>query len=204
MPVASITTTYNNSINEIRILSGYMSDCANLESKYQYFISEVVMLRLFAVLETTLGEVALKLACGALYKNGIAPLTHITCTSIRDAENKMATFGRGRNAIRFLKWNQESDVEKMIRFVLVLTDAYFVNIQNHAVLIDEMRNIRNHIAHRNRGTARNYYQVLRNIYTSNIKITMGAFLNSTARNAIPNIQRYLTSTPIILHDITKG
>lgn len=204
MPIPNINTSYNNSIKEIGILSNYMTDCASLESKYQYFISEVVMIRLFAILETTIGEIALKLACGAVYKNETAPLTQVVCSSINDANGKMLTHNRGRSNLRWLKWTNENDIEKSIKHVLVLTDKFFVAVQNHASLIDEMRIVRNHIAHRNSGTARQYYQVLHAIYTGNLKIAMGAFLISTTRHTLPNIKRYLISVPVILQDLSNG
>lgn len=204
MAIPNINTSYNNSINDIGILSNYMTDCVGLESKYQYLISEVVMLRLFAILETTIGEMALKFACGALYKNGTTPLTQVVCSSINDANGKMLTHNRARSPLRWLKWTNETDIEKSIKHVLVLTDKFFVAVQNHAALIDEMRIIRNHIAHRNSGTARQYYQVLRGIYSANLKIAMGAYLISTARQPLPNIKRYLLSVPVILQDLSNG
>jgi hypothetical protein len=48
-----------------------VTDASYLDAKYQYVINEIVMLRLFSILENTIGEIAMKLACGANYRNEI-------------------------------------------------------------------------------------------------------------------------------------
>lgn len=205
MPVASILTSFNKSIREIGILSSYMTDCASLESKYQYFISEVVMLRLFAILEMTICEIALKLACNAPYKNGSLPLTLVTCKTIKDAHFKMLTHKRGgKKKLLYLKWTNSKNIEKNIQFTLDLTDKFFTYITYHSSLIDEMRSVRNHIAHRNSNTASKYYNQLQLIYGGNLRLHLGAFLTSTKRHSLSNLERYLISVPVILHDITNG
>jgi hypothetical protein len=203
VPVASILSSYNKSIREINILSSYMNDCAVLESKYQYFVSEVVMLRLFAILELSISEMALRLSCGAPYKNGVSPITLVACTNISDANTKMISYNR-RTPIRFLKWTSVSEVEKTIKYTLDLRDRFFVELTNHNSLFEEMRHVRNHIAHRNSGTAVQYYNQLHLLYGGNLRLSVGTFLTSTVRNNPSNIRKYLISVPIILHDISKG
>lgn len=203
MAAVNITTSYNKCINDIDILTGYLNDCINLDSKYQYFISEVIMLRLFGILENAICEIALKLSCGAVYKNGVLPSTHIKCTTINDATAKMISYNRIK-PLRFLKWTKKEDIKDSIKKVLNLSDSFYLNIRTHSLLLDEMRDVRNHIAHRNTGTARKYYEVVRSTYSANIKIPVGAFLISTVRHPMPNIQRYIISTKVILNDITNG
>lgn len=203
MPAASITSSFNKSIREIGVLSSYMNDCSTLESKYQYFIGEVVMLRLFAILESNICDVALRLACGTPYKSGTLPIRLINCLTIGDANFKMLSHGR-RRPRPYLKWTYLSGIQDSIEHVLDLNDHFFVNINNHISLIDEMRDIRNHIAHRTSGTAVKYYNQLNSIYNANLRLPIGAFLTSKSRNPQSNIERYLLSMPIILHDISKG
>jgi hypothetical protein len=203
VPVASILSSYNKSIREINTLSSYIIDSSSLESKYQYFISEVVMLRLFAILELSVSEIALRLSCGAPYKNGVNPRILVSCSSIQDAQVKMLTYNR-RQPIRYLKWTSVNDVEKTIRHTLDIRDRFFVELNNHNSLFEEMRHVRNHIAHRNSGTAAKYYTQLQLLYGGNLRLSMGAFLTSTLRNTPSNIEKYLISVPIILDDISKG
>ena len=51
MARANIHSIYNKAIRDIQILSSYVQQSSNLEPKYQYIVSEVVMLRLFSILE---------------------------------------------------------------------------------------------------------------------------------------------------------
>lgn len=204
MPSVSVTTSYNRSINDLTILTNYINDISSLEAKYQYMIGEVVMLRLFAIFETAASEIALKLACGATYRNGNNPVVHSPCRSINDAYTKMLSLNRGGRPFRFLKWTKANYIKDGIEHVLDTTDKFYTNIQNHSNIINEMRVVRNHIAHRNKSTAQSFNVELRKIYGANPRLTMGAFLVSTTRHTPSNIQRYAQIMPIILNDISNG
>jgi len=201
----NITSVYSKAIRDIQILSSYVVQASNLEAKYQYVVSEVVMLRLFSIMETSIGEIALRLACGSPYRNGNAPALIHQCTSINDAIGNMISLSRTRRQrLRFLKWTNENDIKHCIQFVLNTNDKFFTEIQNNSAIIEEMRFVRNHIAHRNSDTAKKYYTVLSGIYNANIRISLGAFLTSKARHTQSNIEKYILTIPIILDDITKG
>lgn len=161
------------------------------------------MLRLFSILDVTISEVAFKLACGATYRNGSNPLILENCRSVLDAYTKMLSHNR-RKPMRYLQWTKANFVRDSIEHILDIRDHFYVNIQNHSNLINEMRIVRNQIAHNAPSTKTEYITLLRTIYGGNPKLTMGAFLTSTNRHAICNIDRYLTSTSIILNDITRG
>lgn len=203
MPKSSINTSYSRSINDIAILENYIVNCAGLDVKYQYMISEVVMLRLFSIVETSIAEIALKLACGARYKNGNSPIILLRCNSMQNAHLNMLTFNRSV-VPRYLKWTKASFIRDSIKFVLDITDSFYSNIQIHGNIINEMRVVRNHIAHRSHSTKAEYISLVRRKYGGNPNITLGAFLISKARNPISNIDLYLRSSKIVLHDITKG
>lgn len=204
MPSVSVTTSYKRSINDLAILTNYINDISALEAKYQYMIGEVVMLRLFTVFETAASEIALKLACGATYRNGNNPLVHSPCRSMPDAYSKMISLNRGSKPLQYLKWTKASYINKGIKHVLDTTDSFYINIQNHSNIINEMRVVRNHIAHRTQSTGQLFNIELKNIYGANPRLTMGAFLVSTSRHPTSNIQRYVQTMNIILNDITKG
>lgn len=203
MPRVSISTSLNSSINDIQILSNYNINSKTLDARYQYMISEVIMLRLFSILDATISEVAIKLACGATYRNGTNPLILEQCRSTLDAYSKMLAFNR-RRPLRYLQWTKATFVRDSIEHVLDITDHYYRNIQNHSLLINEMRIVRNQIAHNSSSTKAEYTTLLRSRYGGNPKLTMGAYLTSTNRNPICNIDRYIASTRIILNDITSG
>lgn len=203
MPSVSVNTSYNRSISDITILANYIAGSATLDARHQYLISEVVMLRLFSVLESTISETAFKLACGATYRNGNNPLVLRRCRSVQDAFLNMLSHNRP-HSLRYLQWTKARFVRDSIEHVLDTSDTFYVNIQNHGHLINEMRIVRNHIAHRTKQTRQAYSNLLRQLYGGTPKLTLGAFLVSTNRAALANINRYIQTTRIILNDITIG
>ena len=183
---------------------GYLNGSTNLESKYQYLVSEVILLRLFSILETAISQIALKLACGADYENGKPSIRLVNCSNITDAEVKMMSFGRSKNKTH-LKWTNDKFIKESIKYVLDVNDSFFVNIQNNKSIIEEMRKVRNHVAHKTSGTAKDCYDILYLRYNSKkLRLSVGAFLCSNIRNNPSNIERYLLSAPIILKDLCKG
>lgn len=205
MPAPKIAASYNRGINDVSIINGYVSNCASLEARYQYFICEIMLLRLFSILEITLEEIALKLACNAPYRNGSVPTILVNCKSMADAAFKMRTHKRAkRSQIRHLKFTNANNVKNCIEYVLDVNDKFFSSVNNYSSLIEEMRIVRNHIAHRNANTSKQYNKLLVQKYGGNPRLTIGAFLISTTRNNPSNLKKYLLSIPIILHDISNG
>lgn len=200
----SVSTTYNSSIRDINILASYINSYQNLEARYQYLVSEVVMLRLFAVVEIAIADVALKLACGASYLNGTAPSVLIPCRSRDDAAFKMLNQRPKKGRPRFLRWTKENLIQDSIRYVLDTADPFFVSVQNNSLLLNEMRIIRNKVAHRDTTTKADYLAELARIYSANINLPVGAFLTSTSRHKQSNIERYILSAPILLRDLVNG
>lgn len=203
MPRVSVISSLNRSTSDLAILSNYNLGSKALDAKYQYMISEVVVLRLFSVLVSTISEVAFKLACGATYRNGNNPIVLMQCSSINDSFIKMLSHNR-RRSLPYLQWTKATFVRDSIKHILDLNDSYYINIQNHSNLINEMRVVRNHIAHRSTSTKQEYNYLLQQTYGGNPKLTIGTFLTSTNRNPISNIDRYIASARIILNDITNG
>jgi hypothetical protein len=203
VPAVSVTTSYNNAIREVDILNNYLIQSLTLDAKYQYFVGEVIMLRLFSVLESTIGEVALKLACGANYRNAAPPVILIACSSVGDATAKMISAGRAQ-PLTYLSWTTKKSIKNCIKFVLDTNDHFYLQIRNYNVLLNEMRVVRNHIAHRNSDTNRKFKQEMTRIYGANPRLNMGAFLVSTTRHPMSNLRRYVQTTRIILNDITSG
>lgn len=161
------------------------------------------MLRLFSILETTFAEISFKLACNAKYRNGNTPLILRRCGSLQQAHIAMLSYNRNRPKL-YLKWTKASYIKESIEYVLDINDVFYQNIQIHGSLINEMRIVRNHIAHRSTSTKNEYISLLQTKYGGNPNLTLGAFLTSTKRNPIANIHYYINASRIILNDITRG
>lgn len=203
MPRVNVITTLNNSRNDIALLNNYIISSKSLDAKYQHMISEIIMLRLFSILEHSISEFAFKFACGALYRNGNSPRLLRHCSSLQDANSQMLSYGR-RTPLAYHRWTKENLIQKSIQYVLDTSDSFFTQIQAHANMIDEMRIVRNHIAHKSANTKREYSTLLTGLYGGNPRITAGAFLTSTSRQPRANIDKYIISTNVILNDISNG
>lgn len=200
MPRVSLNTTFTRAQNDIAILESYISQAESLGVRYQHFVGEVVMLRLFAVYEQTTREFALKLACNGTYRNGTFPLVHHQCKSLEDAADQMAVLGRAKPVQ--LKWTKAEYVLESVQHVLDVTDRFTSEIRNHGDLINEMRIVRNHIAHRTGSTQREFRKVVRRRYGAAAKLPSGSYLVSTKRHPQSNIRRYILSVRALLNVIS--
>lgn len=202
MPLPSIAVTYNNTIRDIVILENYRRDSLNLEPKFQHFIAEIILLRLFSILENTLMETAQKIACQAPYRNGTVPTLMLICRSSIDANYQFANYNRTKP--QNTKWTMARFVNDTIKKVIPPTEPYRVNINNHALTINELRVVRNHIAHRTSSTLNEYKGIINTVFGAKLNIQPGAYLTSTKRLTSPKIDFYIRAVRIIVHDITNG
>lgn len=203
MPSPKLSITLRNADAELTRLQQYKKESENLESKYQYFIGAMVMLRLFAIFEDCVAEIAYKIAAGATYCNGAQPVLQVKAKSIGGSRALFLNHNRPK-PIQNLKWTKARFIKESIQYVIPLTEKYFTNVQIHAALIDEMRKVRNVLAHNTSSAKTEFRDIVRILYGANINITVGAFLCSTRRTPKCNLDRYISSMRIILNDIAKG
>lgn len=202
MASPSIRVTYDRALNDIRILENYRRDSLSLEPKFQHFVAEVVLLRLFSIIEISMKETAMKLACQAPYRNGTAPTLFINCRSLIDAENQFISYNRTKPAR--LSWTNAKFIKDSIKKVIPPAESYRTNLIIHGATYEEMRKVRNHVAHRARSTYNNYKIVVNTTFGANLNIQPGPFLTSTKRIPIAKIDYYLGAAKIILNDVTNG
>jgi len=79
-----------------------------------------------------------------------------------------------------------------------------VNAQAHGQIIDEMRKIRNALAHNSPSARTEFKDVLRIIYGVNKNISPGVFLISKRHHSTCNLTRYISSTKIVLQTMAGG
>ncbi|WP_405399317.1 hypothetical protein [Maribacter sp. Asnod2-G09] len=202
MASPSIRVTYDRAINDIRILENYRRDSLSLEPKFQHFVAEVVLLRLFSIIEISLKETAMKLACQASYRNGTSPTLFINCKSTIDAENQFMNFNRAKPTR--LSWTNAKYIKDSIKKVIPHTEPYRTNLIIHSATFEEMRKVRNHVAHRARSTYTNYKLVVNTTFGANLNIQPGPFLTSIKRIPVAKIDYYIGAAKIILNDVTNG
>lgn len=202
MATPSIRVTYDKAVSDIRILENYRRESLSLDPKFQHFVAEVVLLRLFSIVEISLKETALKLACQAPYRNGTTPNLLKICRSLIDAENQFINYNR-TNPAR-LSWTNSKFVKESVKKVIPANKPFRTNLVVHGLILDEMRKVRNHVAHRARSTYTNYMDVVNLTFGAKLNIQPGPFLTSTKRIPRAKIDYYISTAKIILNEITNG
>jgi len=202
MAIPKLINTITNVDLGIDRLKRYRNDSKTLEVKFQYFIAEIIMLRMFSILEDAIAEIAFKIASGAEYTNGSTPVLLFRAKSIAGARTAMLSFGRTK-PIQSLKWTKSKYIRDSVSNVIDVSEKYIYYCSIYGAQIDEMRKVRNFLAHRSQTSRSDYKQVVRIAYGANAKISPGVFLISDRRSA-PRIDTYLSTIPIIIKDLAKG
>ncbi len=127
----------------------------------------------------------------------------VTSGTVSASRGLLLSHGRTR-PVQNLKWTKASYVKESVKYVIPQSEKFVFNIQSHGVIIDEMRRIRNVLAHQTRTAKRDYRDVLRQSYGANVQVPPGAFLTSTRRFRIGRLQTYLSSTRLVLSDAASG
>lgn len=203
MPTPNIARTTLLVDNQISRLDTYTVSARNLEAAYQYLIAEVVMLRLFAIVEHSIAEIAYKICSGARYLNGRVPNVLYMSRSIQGARFSMLNYNRRRPKSN-LQWTRSRYIRESVENVLDSGEPYLINANANGNILNEMRQVRNYIAHRNTSSRDAYKRVIRTTFGANLNISVGAFLMSTKRLSTPKIHTYIQQSRIILDDLTRG
>ena len=103
-----------------------------------------------------------------------------------------------------LKWTKAKFIRESVQNVMPRTEPYIRNARVNGAIIDEMRKVRNVLAHNTASAKSDYRSVVRQVYGARINISAGAFLTSTRRKTVCNLNRYMSSTRIVLSDIVSG
>lgn len=200
----SITASYNSAINQLNITGRYLAKSKSLSAEMQGFVAEMLMLRLFSILETCVRDVSIKVACGTPYKNGINSNPTIKCKSINDAIEKFKNEGRGGKSIQNLHFTNVKQTNASIKYVINDSEPFRVKLSRFGPVYEEMRCVRNHIAHRTQSTYSAYKNIVKLRYGANLKINTSSFLISTKRGGLARIDEYIRTIRILINDVTNG
>ena len=167
------------------------------------FVAEVLMLRMFSILENSVREVSIRVACGVPYKNGVVSTPIIKCSSIPDALNRFKSVGR-RKPLTNLNFSNVKHTNDSIKYIINSSEPIRVKLTHYGNEFEQMRIVRNHIAHRNESTYNHFKSVIINKYGAYLKLKPSVFLTSTKRQPRALIEEYLITIRVIINDITDG
>ena len=203
MPTPNLSVTVREATAAIARLENFRADSRTLSAMHQHLIAELLMLRLFAILEFSIENLACKLVAGATYLNGDPPNRLVLARSLQAARSAMETHDRINGKIT-LRWTSSRDIRKSTSTVLCGTDPFLNNTSRHAHILTEMRKVRNYLAHKSASSRKGYREVLRSIYGANRLVRVESFLTSPRRHSPTKIDQYLASTRVIISDLAMG
>jgi hypothetical protein len=185
-------------------LQALMGELPTLSMKHRKLVAEIVMVRLFLMLENALSECACKVVCGSKYLDSTLPVPLVTIRTVTAAHAAMRSQGRP-SPRRYLQWTKASEIRDNLATTLDSTDPFFATVSRHAAILSEMRKVRNHIAHKNASTHTKFRDVVRQYYGGPKRgVTPGVLLLTPGIGAPLLLERYLIAGRVFVKDIVRA
>lgn len=189
--------------SEINKLIDLLSQINSLQPRFAKLVAEILLLRLFSSLEETIVSVTTKIGCGASYIDGSQPRLAVQSKSRLGAIENMMKYGRKKPRWR-LQWSQVKEIKENVRYVIDPNEHFLNELDRHILFIEEMRWIRNRIAHNNTTVRANYRKAILRYYGGYVNsVTPGTLLLSPRQNPVL-IEQYLKKSRILLKTLVKG
>lgn len=152
-------------------------------------MAELVMMRLFDDLQELVEGVAIRLACGATYMDGSTPV--LLVPHFRDTGQALTAFDTlSRARPKHAKWSKAGFINDAVKYVLDPVEHFRITCSAVGSDLNEMRVVRNKIAHRRvpeyRNVVRRYYGAYRNNVSPGILLLSPRFdlLSSYIRKSV--------------------
>ena len=199
----SIQKEYAEFRRETDRLLALLRSVSGLTPSHRKVIAEIALLRLSILLENKLKLIVCKLCCGAKYLDGSDPLLSFQQRSMKAAILSMQTFNRAK--FRHPIWNDGKEIRENVCHLIKGTDHCISTMILYAPFLSEVRYIRNHIAHHNETSRRNYKNVVKKHYGAFCHaVTCGTLLLSERASRPPLLEKYLITSRVLMKDFTKS
>ena len=200
--MVNVVVDYSALSGETNKLIALLDDINSLKPKYAILVAEILLLRLFDSLVETIASITNKIMCGALYADGSQPGLIILSRSRVAAINNMENYGRRRQ--RRLKWAQVKEIKENVRYVVAVNEHFLNVLDSHMLFIEEIRWIRNRIAHNNATSRKNYRGAVLRYYGAYVNsVRPGILLLSPRQNPVL-MRQYLIKSRILVKTLIKG
>jgi hypothetical protein len=191
---------YTYEIESLKLEDLYLN-LSSLSPKHQKLVAEIVLLRLFSLFENTIMSVASKVACETRYLDGSGPILLAKATSFLNSNTLFKSHEREKGII--LRWTKGTDIINNVKYVISPKDNFRVVVDRNTFFIDEMRRVRNRIAHNSSNSRENFRVVVKRHYGAyRNNITPGSLLLSMRKSHQP-LARYIGGSKILIKDLVK-
>jgi hypothetical protein len=204
LPIPSLSVDWREFQAETARLQVLCAAIPAIDVAHRKLVAEIAMIRLFLLIENTIGSIGAKMLCGARYLDTTQPLRTHSVHTIAGAVTAMKSHGRTVTK-NYLKWTKSADIRDNLSLTLAPTDPFFATIIRHAADLNEMRKVRNHIAHKSHSTRVNFRNVVTSYY-GGLKqgVTPGLLLLTDAFGAPCLLDRYLIKARVIIKDTVRA
>lgn len=200
----SLSVDWRECHSQTTALQSLAASLTPLGPHHQKLVAEIAMVRLFLMVDNLAASIGAKLLCGAAYLDGSSPKNLVAAHSMSGAYQLMRTHGRAKPT-NALKWSQAKFIRENLEKTLDPTDQFFAALTRHGHIINQMRRVRNHIAHHNEGTAREFRQEVVARYGGPKKgMTPGLFLLSPGANGTRKLDEYIVSCRVIFKELVRA
>lgn len=204
MPSPSVSASHREFVAQAARLRELALAFHPLAEQYRKLMAEMIMLQAFYLFESAMASIAAKLCCGGRYADGVQPILLHASTSIEDALNNMRTFGRQRPK-GILKWNRSDEMNGNLQYLMDPADHYRATCRHHSGRLNEMRIVRNHIAHANASTRQEYSPVVgRRLGGVPARLpSPGLFVQRQIAPGITILTEYIATMTAVVRDVAK-
>ncbi len=203
MQAPNLASDRDASLGEIDRLRSLVQSIEPLQVQHKKLIAEMIVVRLFIIIENLISRTCKKILCEAVYLDGTIPLRLVIATSMSNAQHLMASHQRTRD--RALRWGNSRDIRQNISHTIDPKDPIVDVVSTYASFVTDIRYVRNHIAHRNPNTQANFRKVVRSYYGGLKRgTTPGLLLLTTATRPVPLVISYLTFARALVQDLLRA
>lgn len=200
--MVNLAVDYSALSSETDKLVALLDDINSLRPKYAILVTEILLLRLFDSLVETITSITSKIMCGALYVDGSQPSLIIQSRSRVGALDNMRIYGRSKR--RHLRWTQVNEIKENVRYVVAVNEHFLNVLDSHMLFIEEIRWIRNRIAHNNATSRRNYRGAVLRYYGAYVNSVRPGILLLSPRQSPVLMRQYLIKSQILVKTLVKG
>jgi hypothetical protein len=198
-----LQSDYDQFYRQSNKLLSLVGSLHSLPAEHQKLVAEIVMIRLFMLLEIVVESICCKLCCGANYLDGSSPSLIVRQPNVVRALYSVENFGRPRP--RKARWNDGSEIRGNLIHLVHAGDHCMQVFRNYASQITEMRYVRNRVAHGSIKTRTDFRKVILKYYGGRCRgISVGTVLLSFRVSRPSLIEVYIRWCRVLIGDLVRG
>ena len=103
-----------------------------------------------------------------------------------------------------LNWSKVSEIKQNVRHLLPPGEHIITVLDAHGTFIDELRRVRNRIAHNNEQARRSYQVIVKRHYGARVNAVTPGMLLLTRRKRPCLLRQYIRKSQVLVKTMTKG